>query len=147
MKKRRLHASWSDLPPKLILKVADMCDPLTVHNPQKFIDAGVPKELVEAVVSMQESDFTSQRTTLWSQDSEGNVGPVMELTGVFGGELPVILCDALGIPYKRHEIYDLINVKHQQRECKRAIREWASPQSLIQDQLTGLGKTIDPEDT
>ena len=82
--------------PDAILKSADRCDGHCILDPQAFITAGLPVEVVSHLTRSHKSDLSDPKATL-IVDGE----PVKELSGVYGLELLQFLATALGVGYMR----------------------------------------------
>lgn len=71
---------WTEIDPKIVLAAADICDGHTIFDPQAFLDAGVPQELVDRCTSIYESDFSNPKYTISGPDGK----PVNQMRGVYG---------------------------------------------------------------
>ena len=83
------------LPKDVVLKAAYRCDGWTIFKPEAFLDAGLPKEVVDYVTHTHGSDGSPKGTIF----VEGE--PVKALTGVYGLDLLRFLANALDIEYRR----------------------------------------------
>ena len=82
--------------PDAILKSADRCDGHCILDPQAFLSAGLPAEIVAHVTRCHKSDFSDPKATLVA-----NGEAVEEITGVYGLDLLHFLATALGVTYMR----------------------------------------------
>lgn len=109
--------SWKDLPVDVLKAAADLCDGHTILNPDFFITAGVPKELIDKYTETLKSDFNDPKRTIFAANGE----PIEELVGVYGyyvledivRELRLKAADYLGRGSQASEwqrvIYDYVN--------------------------------------
>ena len=83
------------LPGETILAAAYRCDGHTIFKPEAFLDAGLPKTVVDYVTHNHASDG-SPKGTIFVKGQ-----PVDDLSGVYGLDLLRFLADALGVEYRR----------------------------------------------
>ena len=82
--------------PEVILKAADVCDGHSILDPQAFIDAGLPAEVVGHLTRTYKSDLSSPKSTIFVKGE-----PVRELSGVYGLDVLRFLAGAVGVEYMR----------------------------------------------
>ena len=76
---------------EIILKAALRCDGHTIFKPEAFLDAGLPKPVVDHFTRKHGSDG-SPKGTIFVQGQ-----PVKELAGVYGLDLLRFLASALAV--------------------------------------------------
>jgi hypothetical protein len=86
--------SWKQLPAKVILDVADLCDGHTIFKVSAFTDLGVPQELIDVYASEHESDMTDYKSTIF--DNHGQIIPKM--MGVYGLDVIESINREFGLP-------------------------------------------------
>ena len=80
--------------PEVILTAADLCDGHSIFDPQAFLDAGLPANVVAHLTRTYKSDLSSPKSALFVKGT-----PVKELTGIYGLEMLRFLAGALGVEY------------------------------------------------
>lgn len=91
---QRLVESLLQCGPEVILKAADLCDGHSIFDPQAFLEAGLPAEVVDHVTRTYQSDPSSPKSTLFVHGQ-----PVAEVSGVYGLDLLRFLAQALGVQH------------------------------------------------
>jgi hypothetical protein len=81
------------LDPTVVLKAAGLCDGHSIIDPQAFLDAGLPFDVVRHATTTHRSDG-SPKGTLYVQGQ-----PVESLDGVYGLDMLELLAGALGVKY------------------------------------------------
>jgi hypothetical protein len=82
------------LPGETILTAAFRCDGHTIFKPEAFIDAGLPREVVDHLTRNHGSDGSPKGTIFVRGE------PVKELSGVYGLDMLRFLANALGVEYR-----------------------------------------------
>lgn len=85
---------WSDVPNDVLLKAAMSVDGWTIWDPQKFVDMGVPAELIATVARDHKSDG-SYKGSIW--DKNGNM--FASCAGVYGLDLLRAIAADLKVDY------------------------------------------------
>jgi len=86
--------TWKQLPAKVLMDVADLCDGHTLFKVEAFTDLGVPQELIDRYAHEHESNTSDYKSTIF--DDSGNVIP--KIVGVYGLEVIESLTRDLGLP-------------------------------------------------
>lgn len=81
------------LPAEIVLAAADRCDGHTIFKPRAFLDAGLPREIVDHLTCTHGSDG-SPKGTIYVHGQA-----VERLSGIYGLELLRFLASALGVEY------------------------------------------------
>ena len=92
---KKLIEQVRSLPGETILAAASRCDGHTIFKPEAFLDAGLPKEVVDHLTHTHGSDGSPKGTIFVKGE------PVKELAGVYGLDMLRFLADALGVEYRR----------------------------------------------
>ncbi len=90
---KKLIEQVRSLPGETILAAANRCDGHTIFKPEAFLDAGLPKDVVEHLTRTHGSDGSPKGTIFVKGE------PVKELAGVYGLDMLRFLADALGVKY------------------------------------------------
>ena len=80
--------------PEAVLRAAALCDGHTIFDPQAFVRAGLPPEVVEHLTDTHRSDGTPKGTVF----TNGQAVP--EVRGVYGLDVLRFLAAALGVEYR-----------------------------------------------
>lgn len=86
--------TWKDLPAKVILDVAELCDGHTIFKVSAFTKMGVPEELVERYTEDFESNTDNYKETIF--DDHGKIVP--KLKGVYGLDVIESINREFGLP-------------------------------------------------
>lgn len=86
--------SWKQLPAKVLVDVANLCDGHTVFKVEAFTELGVPQELIDRYTHEHKSDTSDYKKTL--TDNRGRVIP--KVMGVYGLTVIEAIANDLGLP-------------------------------------------------
>jgi len=86
--------TWKQLPAKVIMDVANLCDGHTIFKMEAFTELGVPEELIRRYAYEHESDTSDYKSTIF--DDAGKIIP--KLMGVYGLDVIESMTHDLGLP-------------------------------------------------
>jgi len=86
--------TWKQLPAKVIMDVANLCDGHTIFKMEAFTKLGVPEELIKRYAYEHESNTSNYKETIF--DSQGNV--MSKVLGVYGLDIIESMTHDLGLP-------------------------------------------------
>ena len=87
--------TWKSVPKKVVLACIDICDGHTIFPPDEFIKLGAPKELIDRVCKVHESNLDNPKGTIFND--AGGVIPLLK--GVYGLQLLRIIANDLNVHY------------------------------------------------
>lgn len=105
---------WENIPVKVILAAADICDGHTIMKPEAFLKLGLHKDMVKAHTSVIKSDFSDHKSTIFGPDGK----PVKSMEGVYGLDVLSDIVHQLKLEYR-----DYFGRGSQAREWQRVIVE------------------------
>jgi hypothetical protein len=108
---------WENIPAKVILAVADICDGHTIMKPEAFLELGLHKDMVKAHTSVIKSDFSDHKSTIFGPNGK----PIKSIEGVYGLDVLADIVRQLKLEYR-----DFFGRGSQAREWQRAILEHCS---------------------
>ena len=109
---------WENIPAKVILAVADICDGHTIMKPEAFLKLGLHKDMVKAHTSVIKSDFSDYKSTIFGPNGK----PVKSMEGVYGLDVLADIVHQLKLNYN-----DFFGRGTQAREWQRVIVEHFNP--------------------
>jgi hypothetical protein len=109
---------WENIPAKVILAVADICDGHTIMKPAAFLELGLHKNMVKAHTHVIKSDFSDHKSTIFGPDGK----PVASMEGVYGLDVLSDIVHQLKLNY-----HDFFGRGTQAREWQRVIVERFNP--------------------
>jgi hypothetical protein len=109
---------WENIPAKVILAVADICDGHTIMKPAAFLELGLHKDMVKAHTHVIKSDFSDHKSTIFGPDGK----PVASMEGVYGLDVLSDIVHQLKLNY-----HDFFGRGTQAREWQRVIVERFNP--------------------
>jgi hypothetical protein len=109
---------WENIPAKVILAVADICDGHTIMKPAAFLELGLHKNMVKAHTHVIKSDFSDYKSTIFGPDGK----PVASMEGVYGLDVLSDIVHQLKLNY-----HDFLGRGSQAREWQRVIVERFNP--------------------
>ena len=110
---------WENIPAKVILAVADICDGHTIMKPAAFLELGLHKDMVKAHTHVIKSDFSDHKSTIFDNKTGK---PVASMEGVYGLDVLSDIVYQLKLNY--HEFFGRGS---QAREWQRVIEERFNP--------------------
>lgn len=113
--KKKDMTRWANVPAKVVLAAAELCDGHSIMIPAALRKVGVPKELVAAHTRVFKSDFNDPKSTIFDNKTGK---PVKEMKGVYGLEVLDDIVRQLNLPCK-----DFFGRGSQAREYQRVITE------------------------
>jgi hypothetical protein len=113
--KKKDMTRWANIPAKVILAAADICDGHSIINPEAFLKLGVPKAMVKAHTRTIKSDFSDHKATIFDNKTGK---PVKSMDGVYGLDLLADIVYQLELPYR-----EFFGRGSQARDWQRAIVE------------------------
>jgi hypothetical protein len=110
---------WENIPAKVILAVADICDGHTIMKPKAFLELGLHKDMVKAHTNVTHSDFSDYKATIFDNKTGK---PVKSMEGVYGLDVLSDIVHQLKLNY-----HDFLGRGSQAREWQRVIVERFNP--------------------
>lgn len=110
---------WANIPAKVILAAADICDGHTIMKPKAFLDLGLHKDMVKAHTTVIKSDFSDHKSTIFDNKTGK---PVESMEGVYGLDMLFDIVNQLKLNY-----LDRFGRGSQAREWQRVIVEHFNP--------------------
>ena len=110
---------WDNIPAKVILAVADICDGHTIMKPAAFLKLGLHKDMVKAHTNVTHSDFSDYKATIFDNKTGK---PVKSMEGVYGLDVLSDIAHQLKLNY-----HDFLGRGSQAREWQRVIEERFNP--------------------
>lgn len=110
---------WENIPAKVILAVADICDGHTIMKPAAFLKLGLHKDMVKAHTNVTHSDFSDYKATIFDNKTGK---PVKSMEGVYGLDVLSDIVHQLKLNY-----HDFLGRGSQAREWQRVIEERFNP--------------------
>ena len=84
------------LPADVVLKAAGLCNGHDILDPQAFLDAGLPLDVIRRVTTTHKSDGT-HKGSIYVDGKQ-----VDQLSGVYGLDMLEFIAGALGLKYRRY---------------------------------------------
>jgi hypothetical protein len=112
--KKKDMTRWENIPAKVILAAADICDGHTIMKPKAFLELGLHKDMVKAHTHVIVSDFSDHKSTIFGSDGK----PVASMEGVYGLD---VLSDI--VRQLKLQCHDFFGRGSQAREYQRVITE------------------------
>lgn len=109
---------WENIPAKVILAVAAICDGHTITKPKAFLELGLHKDMVKAHTHVIKSDFSDYKATIFDPNGK----PVESIEGVYGLDVLADIVRQLKLNY-----HDFLGRGTQAREWQRVIVERFNP--------------------
>ena len=113
--KKKDMTRWANIPVKVILAVADICDGHTITKPEAFLKLGLHKDMVKAHTAVIKSDFSDYKATIFDNKTGK---PVASMEGVYGLDMLSDIVHQLKLNY-----HDFFGRGSQAREWQRVIVE------------------------
>ena len=110
---------WANIPAKVILAAADICDGHTIIKPKAFLNLGLHKDMVKAHTTVIKSDFSDHKSTIFDNKTGK---PVESMEGVYGLDMLFDIVNQLKLNY-----HDFLGRGSQAREWQRVIVEHFNP--------------------